>query len=116
MKRTRTYTTPCRHAYDYIGRLPPTIMDLRKVVYHLVEGHSYEISELHFYHRLITFQAQTQCSANDRAFTKRCVSHPLFSKLVKKPFGDFECATIAGNILSHQHQVRVLLHTLVQTI
>src|SRR5688572_23445200 len=115
MEWPRAYTTACRHADHDICVLPPAVMDLRQVVDNLVKAYCYKISKLHFHHGLKSFQRHTEAGAYDGTFTKRCITHPLFSKCLYKTFRDLECTTIFRNILSHQHKVLMLLHALVQT-
>src|SRR6187431_882476 len=96
-----TYTATCWHPYHYVGILSPSVMQFCEVINDLVKTDCNKIGELHFHHRLITFQRKAQCCTNNGAFANGCIAHPGLSKCCCKTFCYFKSAAIFRNILSH---------------
>ena len=91
-------------------------MYLGKIIYYLVKAHRYKIGKLHFHHAFISFHAESQGGAYDGTFTERRIAHPLSPEFIDKPLRYFEYSSILCNILSHQYEVVVPDHALVQSI
>src|SRR5688572_8943897 len=114
MKRSRSHTTTCWHAYHHISVLSPPVVDLGQVVYNLVKAYCYKVGKLHFHHTLEPLQRKTQSSTYDSALAQRRIPYPLLPKLLHKAFCYFKGTSILRNILSHQNEVLVLLHRLIK--
>ena len=105
-----------RHAHHNICFLAPAPVHFGQIIDNLIETNTHEIGKLHLYHCLHARNAQAQTGANDGRFAKWCVAHAVFAKSGNKAFGNFKSATVFGDILPHEHELRMLLHGHAQTV
>src|SRR5205809_5998531 len=110
MKWAGTYSRARWHSNTYVRILPPSIMNLGQVIYNLIESHRNKIGELHLNHAFKSFKTQPQRGPQNGTFAKRSVSYSFLSKFFNKSFCYFKHSSIFRNVLSHQHQVGMMVH------
>ncbi|MDT4847864.1 hypothetical protein FQZ97_819390 [compost metagenome] len=69
VERTCSYSGTSWHTHDYVGILPPAIMNFSEVIDDLVEAYRCKIGKLHFHHGFISFDGQPQCSTDNGTLT-----------------------------------------------
>src|ERR1700744_3842631 len=84
MKRAGADTGARRHPDDHIRGLTPTIMDLGKVIYDLVEACRHKIGKLHFHHAFKSCQAETQRASDNGTFAQGGVPYPVLAKSLQQ--------------------------------
>jgi len=85
---------------------------LRQVVADLGDALAHEIGELHLHHGLHALDAEAERRAQDRALAQGCVAHAPFPEPLHEAFRDLERTAVFGDVLAHEHQVRMPFHAL----
>ena len=112
MERPSYNSSACRHTNHKVCALPPSVVQLGRLVANLSHGLSDKVAELHFNHCLESLDRQPHPGAYDCRLAQRRVSYTLQSEAVDKAVGRFEHSPVLGNILPHKHEVFVALHSL----
>ena len=90
-------------------------MHFRHLGHDLVEGRIDETVELDFHHRPVAAEGQADGGAHDAGFRERGVHHPRRAEVLLQTVGNPEDPAEPADVLTHDQDLRVLLHGAAQT-